>query len=74
MSMEQKHIEGLVARGERLVKTTHKYKVYTRAKGGFYYVGRSGAVRVGSTVQSSIPCSDAFKASLRGEVWQGLGA
>lgn len=68
MKMQDLFERALLARGEHLVKTTFKYKVYSRAKGGFYYLGRAGALRVGNTVQGSVPCTEQFKSALLGSL------
>lgn len=42
-----------------------KYRVFSRHKeGGFYFLGKSGALRFGSSVSTSIPASDQFKVTL----------
>ena len=43
----------LIAQGERVHTKTSKYLVLTRAKGGFYFVGKSGGLRAGRTASSS---------------------
>ena len=63
-TLKEKFSAALVTRGERLVKQTFRYDVYTRSAGGFYYVGRSGSLRFGRTVAGSVPCSDEFKSYL----------
>jgi hypothetical protein len=69
-TLRERYTAALIARGETLVKSTHKYDVYTRQAGPggstyhFYYIGRAGALRVGSSIASSTPCSDRFKQSL----------
>ncbi len=60
-TMKEKFIEGLKKLGEVQVKETHKYVVFSRKVGGHYYIGRSGSLRVGHTVQGSIPTSTTFK-------------
>jgi hypothetical protein len=65
-TLRERYIAGLIAIGETKVKSTFKYEVYTRSAGagGFYYVGRAGALRVGVSIAHSIPCSDEFKRAL----------
>lgn len=68
-SLRDKFIAALTAQGETKVDSkSRKYDVFTR-KGydGFYYVGKSGALRYGSTVSNSYPMSSAFKTRLLGE-------
>lgn len=62
-TLKERYIEGLKRICEVLVKQTHKYDVYTctRHPGSFYYVGRSGALRVGPTVAGSMPASSTHK-------------
>jgi hypothetical protein len=63
-TLRQIFIAALIAKGERQVKETHKFVVFTKATGGYYYIGRSGSLRFGSTVANSIPASDRFKKEL----------
>lgn len=48
----------LEARGETFVKTTAHYTVYTRAAGGFYFIGPAGALRMGKQVSSTASLTD----------------
>lgn len=71
MTMKEAFTRALEARGETLVKRTFRYDVWSRKSSGthkgtglHYYVGRSGSLRVGPTVQGSVPCNEAFKAIL----------
>lgn len=65
MTMKELFSRALQARGERRIKQTFRYDVWSRrATGLHYYVGRSGALRVGATVQSSVPVKESFKAML----------
>lgn len=64
-TLRQKFATALIAQGEQLAHyPTDKYVVYTRKHGGFYFLGRSGAVRFGSTITNSLSMSDAAKARL----------
>lgn len=65
-TLQERYIEALIARGEKEVKLTAKRIVYSRAKGGYYYLGKSGSLRVGSTSMGSIPVNSKFKAMLLG--------
>jgi hypothetical protein len=78
-TMEQRFCAALEARGEALVRTG-KYRVYTRTKGmplsarpSFYYVGASGALRVGCAAVGSIPAGRKFKEILLAEGSEELG-
>lgn len=57
----------LLKRGEREVKRTHKYIVFSRALGGFYYLGKSGSLRFGATIAGSIPVGEWLKVQLLAE-------
>lgn len=70
---QERFCKGLEAHGETLVKITGKYRVYTRTKylldtmkgtpipGKFYYVGQSGALRIGKTASEAIPAHSSVK-------------
>ena len=53
--------------GSKFVKYTAKYTVMTRryktrdGKDTFYYIGRSGGLRVGRSASASVPVSNAYK-------------
>lgn len=64
MTLKEKYIAGLAKKGEQKLKDTARYTIYTRAAGGFYYLGCNGALRIGRTRSRSVPASDAFKSSL----------
>lgn len=72
MSMRERFIEALIKRGETEVKRMTKVFVYTAHKisrpGCFYYLGRSGSIRIGSTLKGSIPISEAHKQALLGSI------
>ena len=61
----------LAKRGERLVKRNFKNDVWSRAKGGFYYLGKAGSLRYGPTRQASVPVNEAFKEKLKAELGEG---
>lgn len=67
MTLKESFSKALLSRRSRLVKQTFRYDVYTRVKGGieqpgvFYYLGRAGALRVGTTVARSVPVQQEFK-------------
>jgi hypothetical protein len=62
-TLNEKFAEALTFRGEVEVhdQKTSKYRVFTRRSGGFYYLGKSGALRFGKNSTSSIPVSDKGK-------------
>lgn len=63
-SLQTRFMEALKARGETQVKITSKYRVFSRAKGGFYYLGSNGALRIGPTVSLSCPSNKRFREEL----------
>jgi len=66
-TLQERFVAALQAKGLHEVKRTHKYIVFIRDQGlGYYYIGKSGSLRMGSTVAQSIPCSNRFKAELLG--------
>jgi hypothetical protein len=65
MTLMQRLVAGLEVRGERHVEAaTMRYVVFTRNRGGFYYVGHAGALRVGRTATGSRPVNDKFREQL----------
>jgi hypothetical protein len=57
--------EALVKMGERRVPgRSSKYMTFTRAQGGFYFVGWAGALRFGAASSRSIPVSEAFRKAI----------
>lgn len=72
MTLHDQFVSALEKRGcKRVNGRTQKYTQLTREKGGFYFVGRSGALRVGKVSTRSIPVSDKFKQLLLEEVTNG---
>lgn len=69
-TLQSKYIRALKACNQTEVKRTSKYVVYTRADGGFYYIGRSGALRFGTTSAGSIPVSKKMKKLLLASIVQ----
>ena len=65
-TLRERFIEALLARGETKVYELTSKIVFTRREGGYYYLGRSGSLRFGSTVVNTIPVSSKFKAMLLG--------
>lgn len=63
-TLQERYAAALEAIGERRVKGTFKYSKYTRFEGGFYYLGRAGALRIGHTIRGSIPVTEKFKQKL----------
>lgn len=71
MSIRNQLITALTVKGERRIDdhVSRKYVVFTRADGGFYFIGKSGALRFGMTVTSSIPVSSRVKLALLEGRW-----
>lgn len=65
-TLRERFIEALQARGETEVKRLTGCIVYTRQQGGFYFLGSSGSIRVGTNRTTSIPVSNRFKGELLG--------
>lgn len=63
-TMQEKFAAALEARGEEKIphKSAGRYWTYTRlGTSKFFFLGRAGALRTGSTVRGSIPVSAKFK-------------
>lgn len=59
MTLRDTVAKALEAQGEKRVEyRSDRYWVYTRLVGGFYFLGKNGAVRVGKTATDSIPLSE----------------
>jgi hypothetical protein len=69
-TLQEKYAAALIARGctEVIPSRSRKYRTFNRAKGGFYFLGASGAIRIGHRSSHSIAVGDAFKAKLLEEV------
>ncbi len=76
-TMLKKFEAALAARGERLVKVTARYRVWTRTSSlgdnrirpagvpeMFYYLGSNGSIRIGQTATDSRPLVETLKLSL----------
>jgi hypothetical protein len=59
MTIHDQIVDALKARGEKLVlqHRSSKYTVMSNKHGGFYFVGKAGALRSGATASSSISLS-----------------
>lgn len=68
-TLRERFTDALIARGERQVPSrSGKYLTFTRAEGGFWFVGASGALRYGKSSTVSYPATDWFKEKLLGAV------
>lgn len=64
-TMQQRFLAALLALGcKQTVSNSQKYLTVIRPKGGFYFIGRSGALRVGAVVSRSHPVHQRFKDQL----------
>lgn len=66
-TLRDRFVLALTHMGEKEVKKTHKYLVFTKDKGvnnSHYYIGKSGSLRIGPTVAGSLPVSSKFKIKL----------
>lgn len=66
-TLQERFIEALIKRGNTIVPSkSRKYTVVTRnhKPGTFYFVGKSGAVRIGRASTKSVPVGPKFKAQL----------
>jgi hypothetical protein len=71
-TLREKFTEALQRKGCLQVKAaSRKYLIFIRDGGnGYYYVGKSGSLRMGSTIAGSVPVSARFKAELLAMVQQ----
>lgn len=63
-TLHDRLVAALLARGERIVENarTTRYTVLTReGGGGFYFVGKAGALRIGRTVADSHPAAESVR-------------
>lgn len=75
MSIRDRFIAALTARGEtRVDYPSDKYVAFTRAQGGHFFVGKSGALRFGPTISGSMPVSARAKLDLLGKPEATMGA
>jgi len=67
-TLQDQFLAAFLARGLKMKKRTFKY-VVVEVPGTVqnYYLGRAGAVRIGRTIASSVPISEAAKDKLLSE-------
>ncbi len=65
-TLRERYVEALMLKGCIEVNSrSRKYITFIRDAGlGYYFVGKSGSLRMGGTVTGSVPCSARFKAEL----------
>lgn len=70
-TLRDQYIEALTKLGEVLQdqKRSSKSIVFSRKEGGYYYLGKSGSLRVGKKKAESIPVSKKFKEQLLTNFW-----
>jgi hypothetical protein len=67
-SLRERFSEALKARGEHeVLSKSRRYLTFTRAKGGFFFIGKSGSLRFGPSSSKSAAVGDRFKRMLLGE-------
>ena len=66
LTQQQRLVDALVAtgRGTIVESRSRKYITLKRPDGGFYFVGKAGALRFGKTVTGSMAAPDDFKRRL----------
>ena len=68
-TLQQRLVDALIAsgRGTPVTSRSRKYVTLKRPDGGFYFVGKAGALRFGKTVTDSMAAPDEFKQRLLAE-------
>lgn len=68
-TLQQRLVDALIAsgRGTPTESRSRKYVTLKRPDGGFYFVGKAGALRFGKTVSDSMAAPDEFKQRLLAE-------
>ena len=71
-TLQQRLVDALVntGRGAPVESRSCKYVTLKRPDGGFYFVGKAGALRFGKTVSDSMAVPDDFKRRLLQETDQ----
>jgi hypothetical protein len=66
LTLQQRLVDALIAsgRGTPVTRRSRKYVTLKRPDGGFYFVGKAGALRFGKTVTDSMAAPDEFKQRL----------
>jgi hypothetical protein len=68
-TLQQRLVDVLIAsgRGTPVASRSRKYVTLKRPDGGFYFVGKAGALRFGKSVSDSMAAPDEFKQRLLAE-------
>jgi hypothetical protein len=71
-TLQQRLVDALVAtgRGTIVPSRSRKYVILKRPDGSFFYVGKTGALRFGKSVNDSMPAPYDFKRRLLEETGQ----
>jgi hypothetical protein len=75
-TLQQRLVEALMRLRGALPVPGHRstrYVALKRKDGGFYYVGKAGALRIGDTVATSRPLADVAKRRLLAEAERTAG-
>lgn len=64
-TLREKYIEALKAKSyEEVNSRSSKYVVFRRDAEFYFYIGKSGSLRIGRTITGSVPVTKAYKNSL----------
>lgn len=70
-TLRERLMQALTKRGERQISSrSYKHLTFTRKEGGYYFIGRSGALRHGNVSSNSIPVNQGLYQSLLSETYQ----
>lgn len=68
-TLREKYIEALHKEGYKEAPSlSSKYIRFHRTENSYWYVGKSGSLRVGRSIAESIPCSNKLKSFLLSRV------
>jgi hypothetical protein len=68
-TLREKYYNALTMEGYQPVESkSSKYVVFKRTEGSYWYIGKSGSLRVGSTITTSVPVSGKCKQFLLDKV------
>lgn len=63
-TLREQYIEALIKLGEIIIDEKAKSIKLSRKEGGYYYLGKSGSLRYGTTKSTSVVCILSFKQKL----------
>lgn len=67
-TFQERYVEALLKMGYKEVKRTSKYIVFNRGENTYYYLGKSGSLRIGANISTSFPANAIFKYKLLNSV------